>query len=113
MTTNAPSEAIIVDGDGLPVGHIDFDRLQSDATRLMYEMAASAGDDDATDRVGAKWAGTHDPDYFGYLCSAALSLMVRYILAPTLDVAAEIGVDLRPGLKKACDAALRDLGGDE
>lgn len=106
-----PAEAIIIGDDGMPVAHVDFDKLQSDATMLMYEMAASAGDDDATDQVGAKWAMTNNPDYFGYLCSAALSLMVRNILAPTLDVAAELGVDLRPGLKSACTDALRDLGG--
>lgn len=108
-----PSEAIIVDGDGLPIAHIDFDKLQADATLFMYEYAATAGDDEATDRVGAKWASSNDPDYFGYLCSAALSLLVRNILAPTLDVAAELGVDLRPGLKSACADAVRDLGGDQ
>lgn len=113
MTTNIPSEAIIVDKDGLPIAHIDFDKLQSDAVRLMYEMAVTAGDDDATDQAGAKWASTNSPDYFGYLCSAALSLMVRNILAPTLDVAAGLGVDLRPGLKSACADALRDLGGGQ
>lgn len=108
-----PSEAIIIGDDGLPIGHIDIDRLQADATCLMYEMAASAGDDTATDQVGAKWATTNEPDYFGYLSAAALSLMVRNILAPTLDVAKELGVDLRPGLKKSCADALRDLGGDQ
>ena len=82
-----PAEAIIVDSDGLPVAHID--------------------------RVGAKWAGTNSPDYFGYLCAAALSLMVRNVLSPSLDVAAELGVDLRPALKSSCDDALRDLGGEQ
>lgn len=106
-----PTEAIIVGDDGLPLAHIDFDRLQADATMLMYEMAATAGDDDATDVIGAKWAMTNEPDYFGYLSAAALSLMVRNILAPTLDVAKELGVDLRPGLKRACESALSDLGG--
>ncbi|ODU14005.1 MAG: hypothetical protein ABS80_21270 [Pseudonocardia sp. SCN 72-51] len=109
MTHQMPAEAIIIGDDGLPVSYIDFDRLQADATMLMYEMAASAGDDKATDQVGAKWAGAHAPDYFGYLCSAALSLMTRNILAPTLDVAAELGVDLRPSMRKCCDDALRDL----
>jgi hypothetical protein len=112
MTNQIPAEAIVIDDDGLPVGHIDFDRLQSDATMLMYQMATTAGDNNATDQVGAKWAGAHEPDYFGYLCSAALSLMTRCILAPTLDVAAELGVDLRPGLRKSCDDALRDLGAE-
>lgn len=108
-----PSEALIVDRDGMPTGYIDFDKLQSDAICLMYEMAVTAGDDEATDRAGAKWATTTEPDYFGYLCSAALSLMVRNILSPTLDVAAELGVDLRAGLKRACADAQRDLGGDQ
>jgi len=113
MSTDIPSEAFIVGDDGLPIAHIDIDRLQSDATMLMYEMAATAGDDAATDAVGARWAARHDPDYFGYLAAAALSLTTRNILAPTLDVAAELGVDLRPGLRRACDDALRDLGGDQ
>lgn len=108
-----PSEAIIVGDDGMPIAHIDFDQLQSDATVYMYEMASTAGDGEATDQIGAKWATANDPSYFGYLSAAALSLMVRSILAPTLDVAAELGVDLRPGLKKSCADALRDLGGEE
>lgn len=107
------SEAVIVADDGMPIAHVDFDRLQSDAVRYMYEIACTAGDGVATDAVGAKWAMANSPDYFGYLCAAALSLMVRNILAPTLDVAAELGVDLRPGLKSACADALRDLGGKQ
>lgn len=108
--SDMPTDAIIVGDDGLPIAHIDFDKLQSDATMYMYEIAASAGDDDATDRVGAKWAASNSGDYFGYLSAAALSLMVRNILAPTLDVAAELGVDLRPALKRSCEDAVRDLG---
>lgn len=110
--TEIPSEAIIVGDDGMPIAHINFDRLTSDATLLMYEMAASAGDNDATDQVGAKWASTNDPDYFGYLCAAALSLMVRNVLAPTLDVADQLGVDLRTGLQRANDHAHRTLEGN-
>ncbi|BBZ04890.1 hypothetical protein MCHIJ_43270 [Mycolicibacterium chitae] len=112
MTNNEiPSEAIIVGDDGLPIGHVNFDQLTSDATLLMYAMAATAGDDDATDEVAIKWSGTHDPDYFGYLAASALSLMTRCILAPTLDAAAAAGVDLRPGLKRASADAHRNLGG--
>ncbi|CAN5754497.1 hypothetical protein BH09ACT7_BH09ACT7_32460 [soil metagenome] len=105
-----PSEAFIVGDDGLPIAHIDIDKLTSDATLLMYEMAATAGDDAATDQVAIKWAGSHDPNHFGYLCASALSLMTRHILAPTLDAAAAAGVDLRPGLKNASDDAHHDLG---
>jgi hypothetical protein len=111
VSTNVPSEAFIVGDDGLPIGHIDIDRLQSDATMLMYEMAATAGDDPATAAVGSWWAASCEPTYFGYLCAAVLSLMTRHVLAPSLDVAAELGVDLRPGLQHARDEALHDLGG--
>ncbi|CAJ1505688.1 hypothetical protein [[Mycobacterium] burgundiense] len=107
--TEIPSDAYIVGDDGLPIGHINIDQLTSDATLMMYEMAASAGDDAATDQVAIRWSGTHDPDYFGYLAAAALSLITRNILAPVLDAAAAVGLDLRPGLNRASDDAHRDL----
>jgi hypothetical protein len=104
-----PAAAIIVDDDGLPVAHVNFDRLTSDATLLMYEMATTAGDDAATDQVAVKWSSTHSPDHFGYLCASALSLTVRHILAPTLDTCERLGVDLRHGLRKASADAHREL----
>lgn len=105
-----PSEAFIVGDDGTPKGHIDLDRLQADATMLAYELAATAGDDAATDRVAEDWmAATGDADYFGYVAAGALSAVVRHILAPTLDVAANFGADLRPGLQESRDEVLRDL----
>lgn len=104
-----PAEAIIIGGDGLPVAHIDFDKLTSDATLLMYELCETAGDDAATDQVAVKWSSGHDPDYFGYLCASALSLTVRHVLAPTLDTCERLGVDLRVGLRKASAEAHRDL----
>lgn len=118
MTTSAhnnqlPAEAIIVDADGLPKAHINFDQLTTDASRLMLELAATAGDDDATDRVGAKWVSSHDPDYYGYMCAAALSLMVRNVLAPCLDAAAAVGLDLRAGLRKCAAESLQELGDDQ
>ncbi|MCB0931647.1 MAG: hypothetical protein KDB71_07075 [Mycobacterium sp.] len=108
---NIPSEAYIVDDNGIPIGHIDFDKLTRDATLLMYEMAETAGDDAATDRVAIRWTNRADitPDYFGYLAATALSLTVRHVLAPTLDAVAAAGVDLRPGLRAAADDARRDL----
>lgn len=111
MTDQIPSEAFIVDDNGIPISHVDIDRLQSDATLLMYEMAATAGNDDATDAVAIRWTTRCDPDYFGYLTAAALSLMTRNILAPILDVTDELGVNLRAGLRNASNDAHRDLGG--
>lgn len=110
---NPPAEFFISDEQGVPIGHIDVDKLQSDATLLMYDMAASAGDDAATDRVAEKWVGRTDPQYFGYLSSAALSLLTRCILGPTLDACEAAGIRLRAGLIDARDNAHRTLGADE
>ncbi|MEU9805589.1 hypothetical protein [Mycobacterium sp. NPDC050853] len=111
MVNETPSSGFIIGDDGQPLGHIDFDQLTLDATLLMYELAVTAGDNDATDRVAAKWVAAHNPDYYGYLCAAALSLTVRHVLAPTLDVTERLGVDLRIGLRRAATEAARDLGG--
>ncbi|UQE74699.1 hypothetical protein MYK68_18620 [Gordonia sp. PP30] len=107
---NPPSEFYVVDDQGMPLAHVDLDRLQADATVLMYDMASTAGDDASTDAVAAHWSGKHDPDYFGYLCAAALSLMTRCVLASTLDAVAASGVDLRPILRASAADARRDLG---
>ena len=112
MTDNRDSDPrIIVGADGMPTGAVDLDQMSSDATRFMYELVATAGDDVDTDRVLAEWVASYDPEYFGYLAAAAMSLMVRYVLAPTLDAAAAVGLDLRPGLKRAAAAADAELGG--
>lgn len=108
-----PAEAFIVGADGLPIAHVDFDKLTTDATKLMYELAVTAGDDDATDAVARRWVSRLEPTYFGYVAAAALSLTVRNILGPTLDAAQAVGLDLRGGLKRATADALRDLGGEE
>lgn len=81
-----PDHALIIGDDGLPLSVLDIDKMQSDSTRLMYQMAAAAGDRDELDRIGAEWAGSHDPDYFGYVAAGALSLMVRCVLEPVLEV---------------------------
>lgn len=106
-----PDTTVIVGADGIPTGTIDLDQMATDATRLMYELVATAGDDADTDRVLADWVACYDPEYFGYLAAAAMSLMVRYVLAPTLDASAAVGLDLRPGLKSAAAAADAELGG--
>ena len=107
-----PAEAFIVDATGAPIAHVDFDRISTDATLFMFDLAVTAGDDDATDRVSGEWVARLGPTTFGYVAAAALSLTVRNILGPTLDACAAIGVDLRPGLKSAADDAHRDLGAE-
>jgi hypothetical protein len=80
----------------------NIDKLQSDATLLMYELAVTAGNDEATNRVARRWLTTTDLDYFAYLAAGALTSMVRNVLAPVLDVAERSSeVDLRAGLREA------------
>lgn len=72
MTANndhIPTDAIIIGDDGLPIAHINFDQLHTDATLLMYELAATAGNDQATDEVATRWATKLEPDYMGYVAA--------------------------------------------
>lgn len=113
MPNPMPAEAIIIGDDGLPIAHIDFDQLDIDATLLSYDMAHAAAQPDpdhATRQIAIDYAARHNPDYLGYISARALGLTARNILAPTLDVAASLGVDLRAGLARARTDAQRDLG---
>lgn len=108
-----PDNLVLTDDDGNAVGMINMPQLQSHATRLMYHMAASAGNDEETDRVGEEWALKFDsPQYFGWVCACALSLMTRHILGPALEVidAQMPGNGLRAKLIDARDYADQTLG---
>ncbi|PPJ24150.1 hypothetical protein C5E45_28300 [Nocardia nova] len=106
-------QMFVVGKDGAPRGMVDVDRLQSDATLLMYEMAAAAGNDAAVDRIGIEWAARLDPDAMGYTAAGALSLMTRNILAPLLEVLDRALPELkfREKLAECRDDAARTLGG--
>ena len=104
-----PDLVVITDDNGQPSGIVDVDQLQGDATKFMYDLAEQAGDDDALDKVVERWHSTRDPDEFGYLCAATLSLLVRCVLAPILDATDTAGIDLRTGLREAADHARNTL----
>ncbi|WP_347956451.1 hypothetical protein [Gordonia aichiensis] len=104
------TDFLIVGDDGEPIAFMDYDKMTADATRLMYQIAMTAGDDEATDQVGIEWTRRLDPDYYGYVAAGALSLMVRCILAPILEVTDELGVDLRKGLRDSATNAEATLG---
>jgi|YelNatPaOPRAMG01_1025707.scaffolds.fasta_scaffold130844_4 hypothetical protein len=106
---NNPAEAIIVRDDGQPIGRINFDDLEANATLLMYAFADSAGDDDKTDEVAAQWLDRIGPGHFGYVAAAALALMTRNVLAPVLEVVERQGIDLRVGIREAYANALATL----
>lgn len=98
---------IVGEDDGLPRGMVDIDRLQSDATVLMYRLAAVAGDDAALERVSQDWLRTADLDSVGFTAVAALSLLARCVVAPLLEVLdrAAPGHDFRSALAEARDYA--------
>ncbi|MBY3989141.1 hypothetical protein HQO84_16730 [Rhodococcus fascians] len=106
-----PSHAMIVNDDGTPRGVADIDRIQSDATLLMYDMAAAAGDDDAVDAVAIEWTQKLDPDSMGYTSATALSLLARNILGPVLEVLDQLAphLDFRGKLVESRDQAREAL----
>ncbi|MFI9537472.1 hypothetical protein ACIG56_30045 [Nocardia fusca] len=108
-----PDKFMVVGDDGVPRGIVELADLQANATRLMYEMAAVAGNDAELDRIGMEWTARTDPDDFGYTTAAALSLMTRHILAPLLDVLDEVmpKAGFRAKLAESRDEAERNLGG--
>lgn len=113
MSTELPDQILVTDDDGSPLSIIDVDKMQSDSTRLMYEMAASAGDDAATDAIGIAWAAALHPDQMGYVSAGALSLLTRNVLAPLLDVLDEVmpKAQFRAKLAEARDNAEATLNG--
>ncbi|HEY9416623.1 MAG TPA: hypothetical protein VIQ30_17845 [Pseudonocardia sp.] len=110
---DTPPRFMVVGDDGVPRGIVELADLQSDATRLMYEMAAAAGNDAELDRIGFEWSARLDPDAMGYVSAGALSLMTRNILAPLLDVLDEVmpKAGFRAKLAESRDHAERTLGG--
>ncbi|KZF00884.1 hypothetical protein A2J03_09885 [Rhodococcus sp. EPR-157] len=111
MTETTPDHAMVVNADGSPRGVADISRIQSDATILMYEMAAAAGDDDAVDAVAIEWTGKLDPDSMGYTSAAALSLLARNVLGPVLEVLDQLApnLDFRGKLAESRDHARETL----
>jgi hypothetical protein len=103
---------MVTDDDGMPTSMLDLAKVQFDATRLMYQMAA-AGDDAELDRIGTRWAEEYDPGAFGLLAGAALSLMTRCVLQPLLQVLEELRPDtgFRARIAEARDHAEQTLGG--
>lgn len=108
-----PDRFMVIGDDGVPRGIVELADLQADATRLMYQMAAAAGDDAEVDRIGVEWSARLDPDAMGYAAAGALSLMTRNILAPLLEVLDEVlpDINFRAKLAESRDHAEVTLGG--
>ncbi|MBF6213822.1 hypothetical protein IU487_22660 [Nocardia puris] len=110
---SGPEQYMVIGDDGIPRGVVDHAQLTADATRLMYQLAAAAGDNTETDRIAAEWVDRLDPDAFGYTAAGALSLMTRCVLAPLLEVldAALPHIGFRAKLAESRDHAETTLGG--
>ncbi|WP_454194325.1 hypothetical protein [Nocardia sp. Marseille-Q1738] len=111
--TATPDHFMVIGDDGVPRGVVDLAEMQANATRLMYQLAAAAGDDAEVDRISTEWAARLDPDDFGYVCAGALSLLTRCVLAPLLEVLDEVlpRTGFRAKLAKSRDHAEQTLGG--
>lgn len=106
-----PTHGMIVGDDGIPTGMVDFTQIQSEATILMYSYAAAAGSDAAVDAVALDLLNEHDTDTVGYLNAAALSLIVRCVVAPMLETIDKLApnLDFRAKLAEARDNAIETL----
>lgn len=106
-----PNHAMVSNDDGTPRGVVDFEKIQSDATLMMAEYAAAAGDDAAINALTIEWVESLDPDSMGYTTAAAIPLLARNIIAPMLDVLDRIAPSLkfRAKLVEARDHARETL----
>ncbi|MBY6708480.1 hypothetical protein HQ308_16895 [Rhodococcus sp. BP-241] len=105
------ADYMLVGENGVPTGFVDLDQITIDATVLMYQQAAVAGDDDAVDGVVHEFMAGRSADEIGYITAAALSLMTRHIVAPLLDVADQAApqFNFRAKLVEAWDNAIEAL----
>ncbi|WP_328410338.1 hypothetical protein [Nocardia sp. NBC_00403] len=99
--------------DGAPLGVVDLTEIQCRSTILMYQLAAVAGDNKELNRLVAAWLESVDADNAGLISATTLSLMVRNVVAPLLDVLATVApeIDLRAKLRESRDYAQATLGG--
>lgn len=101
---------MVVDDDGSPIGLFDKDMIDTDGVRFAFELAAACADESVVDQVVSETITRVGVDGFGYVATAALGIMTKQILAPTLQVTDAVGIDLRTML---ADLAAGDLEGGE
>lgn len=98
---NFPDDAtdfVILDDSGVPSAAINVEQIRADVMSLVWHLAATAGDEDATDRVMTGFVDGHDVDYAGCVTTAALSVLVADVLAPAFAVCRAAGHDLQAAL---------------
>ncbi|SJN39414.1 hypothetical protein [Luteococcus japonicus] len=95
------TNVFIVDDDGMPIAGVDPEAIAAAGVRLAFDLAANCDDPEALDRITGQYLDQYGAAAFGYLAASALSIVVREVLAPTLQVTDAVGVDLRGGLRAA------------
>lgn len=89
---------------------VDVEKLQEDATLLMWAFANAAGDDAKVDAVSVEWLNRIGPDDFGLVAAGALALTARHITGPFLEFAERQGwADLRGFIREGFANALVTL----
>lgn len=96
MTNDLPPELIeqlkdttdflIVGDDGLPVGSLNLEQLQSDGANLAFKLAATAGDEAKTKATLREAVIKHGHEGIGYILMNAIPLLTDDILGPAFDV---------------------------
>ncbi|MCZ9635285.1 hypothetical protein [Rhodococcus sp. BH5] len=94
-----PSQAVIVDDNGVPSAILDVDLIQSAAIRLMYDMAANSGSQSELERISAQYLDEVGVDLFGYVTTAALKFMTSNVLEPTLEVLDAVAPEMEMRVK--------------
>lgn len=87
----------LIDATGVPIAAVNLPKIIAAGTQLAFDAAAHSDDPEHLKLLftGIMQAG---PGAYGYVCAAALDVLVQQILQPALEVAAAHGNDLRPML---------------
>lgn len=99
-TEQTPSNFIIVDDAGLPIGTMDVNKIQDDGMNLALQLAAHSGDEDKTEQILAEQVETHGPRGVGYVLMIAIKNLTNDILAGAFDVM-EAATGTKPRAKMA------------
>lgn len=106
------TQTVVVDEGGEPLAMVDMTKIDTEAVQLAQEMAAVCDDPAALERVQATCLARVGSREFGWVCAGAGRALAEYLLSPTLDAAAEVGLDLRPGLRRLASERETAGGGD-
>lgn len=77
---------IIVDDNGMPTATMDVEQIQTDATDLVFSLAAHCGDEAKTEQILTEHITRHSTHGLALVLVAAMKSMTNDILAGAFDV---------------------------